>query len=153
MDRQSAIEYLLDHYESPRNYGPLPDADVVLPGGQPDCGDQVTIYLKVDATGERIAGLTFEGAGCSVSQAAASILTEMLQGVPLNRVDTLEFDTLGDQLGHEIVRNRPRCATLALGTLKAAIAQYRTSRTSDAPDPYSPGMRDTGDSIHRAKSR
>ncbi len=134
MDRQSAIEYLLDHYESPRNYGPLPDADVVVPIEQPDCGDQVTIYLKVDAAGERIASLTFEGTGCAVSQAAASILTEMLQGASLTRVEALECETLGDWLGHEVVRNRPRCATLALGTLKAAIAQYRTAQTPDAPD-------------------
>ncbi len=152
MDRQSAIEYLLDHYESPRNYGSFPDADVVLSGGQPDCGDQVTMYLKVDATGQYIARLTFEGEGCSISQAAASILTEMVQGAPLTHVDAMEFDTLGDQMGHTVVRHRPRCATLALGTLKAAIAQYRAGRTGDTLAPYSSGMRDTGDSTCRATS-
>ncbi len=152
MDRQSAIEYLLDHYESPRNYGPLLEADVVVPGQQPDCGDQVTIYLKVDATEERIARLTFEGTGCAVSQAAASMLTEMLQSASLTQVEALESETLGDWLGHAVVRNRPRCATLALGTLKAAIAQYRAAHTPDPPDRYSPGMRDTGDRPRRATS-
>lgn len=152
MDRQRAIETLLDHYESPRNYGRLSDVDVVLSGGQPDCGDQVTIYLKVDATGEYIAGLTFEGTGCSVSQAAASIVTEMLQGAPLTWVEALECETLGDWLGHDVVRNRPRCATLALGTLKAAVAHYRAGHAPAASGPGSSGMRDTGDYARRAQS-
>lgn len=127
MDRQKIIEHLLDHYDTPRHYGALADADIVMPGGHPDCGDQVTIYLKVDATGQQIEKLSFEGTGCSISQAAASMLAEMMQGAPLARVEQFDFAEMIDILGREVVSSRPRCATLALGTLKAAVTYYRTA--------------------------
>ena len=128
MDRQEAIEFLLDHYQNPRNHGPLTPVDVTMPGGNPGCGDIVTIYLKVNDAGDRIEHVTFEGTGCTISQAAASILTEMVEGRPLAEIDDMDFNDMIDQLGREVVNTRPRCATLALGTLKAAITQYRTNK-------------------------
>jgi nitrogen fixation NifU-like protein len=138
VDRQEAIENLLDHYQRPRNRGALDDADVTMPGGNPGCGDLVTIYLKIDQSGERIERVTFEGEGCTISQAASSILTEMVQGAPLSNVDAMDFNDMIDELGREVVSTRPRCATLALGTLKAAIAKYRRGQfeagiAADAP--------------------
>ena len=129
MDRQEAIEFLLDHYQNPRNHGPLEHPDVTMPGGNPGCGDIVTIYLKVGADGDRVEQVTFEGSGCTISQAAASILTEMVEGKPLTAVDDMDFNDMIDELGREVVNTRPRCATLALGTLKAAITKYRTDKT------------------------
>jgi nitrogen fixation NifU-like protein len=128
VDRQEAIEFLLDHYQHPRNRGPLEEADVTMPGGNPGCGDIVTIYLKVDASGERVEQVTFEGEGCTISQAAASILTEMVDGKALSAIDEMDFNDMIDYLGREVVNTRPRCATLALGTLKAAITKYRTDK-------------------------
>ena len=128
MDRQEAIEFLLDHYQHPRNRGPKESADVVMPGGNPGCGDIVTIYLKVDTSGDQVETVTFEGEGCTISQAAASILTEMVTGKPLSEIDAMDFTDMIDHLGREVVNTRPRCATLALGTLKAAIAKYRSDR-------------------------
>ena len=128
MDRQEAIEFLLDHYQHPRNHGSLADADVTMPGGNPGCGDIVTIYLKVDASGEQVEKVTFEGEGCTISQAAASILTEMVEGKPFSAIDEMDFSDMIDHLGREVVNTRPRCATLALGTLKAAIAKYRNDQ-------------------------
>jgi nitrogen fixation NifU-like protein len=128
VDRQEAIEFLLDHYQNPRNHGPLDPVDVTMPGGNPGCGDIVTIYLKVNDAGDQIEHVTFEGSGCTISQAAASILTEMVEGRPLAEVDDMDFNDMIDQLGREVVSTRPRCATLALGTLKAAITQYRTDK-------------------------
>jgi len=128
VDRQEAIEFLLDHYQNPRNHGPLDPVDVTMPGGNPGCGDIVTIYLKVDDAGDLIEHVTFEGTGCTISQAAASILTEMDEGRPLAEIDDMDFNDMIDQLGREVVNTRPRCATLALGTLKAAITQYRTNK-------------------------
>ena len=128
MDRQEAIEFLLDHYQNPRNHGPLDPVDVTMPGGNPGCGDIVTIYLKVNDAGDRIEQVTFEGTGCTISQAAASILTEMVEGRPLAEIDDMDFNDMIDQLGREVVSTRPRCATLALGTLKAAITQYRNNK-------------------------
>ena len=128
MDRQEAIEYLLDHYQHPRNHGPLEQPDVTMPGGNPGCGDIVTIYLKVNDSGDRVERLTFEGQGCTISQAAASILTEMVEDKPLAEIDDMDFNDMIDELGREVVSTRPRCATLALGTLKAALIKYRADK-------------------------
>ena len=128
MDRQEAIEFLLDHYQNPRNNGAFEPVDVTMPGGNPGCGDVVTIYLKVNPAGDAIERVAFEGAGCTISQAAASILTEMVDGKPLSHVDDMDFNDMIDTLGREVVNTRPRCATLALGTLKAAITKYRTDK-------------------------
>ena len=128
VDRQEAIEFLLDHYQHPRNRGATEGADVIMPGGNPGCGDIVTIYLKVDASGDQVETVTFEGEGCTISQAAASILTEMVAGKPLSDIDAMDFTDMIDHLGREVVNTRPRCATLALGTLKAAITKYRSDK-------------------------
>lgn len=128
MDRQQIIDRLLDHYEHPRHHGPLDHADIVQEGGIPDCGDQVTIYLKVDEAGERVDQLSFEGRGCTISQAAASLLAERLQGAPLTAIDELDDEQVLDLLGREVVRARPRCAGLALNTIKAALMRYRRGR-------------------------
>ncbi len=125
MDRQEQIEYILDHFQSPRNKGPLDPVDVIMPGGNPGCGDIVTIYLQVDRETSRIAAVSFEGEGCTISQAAASILMEKMQDASLNDVDALDYHDMIDELGREVVSTRPRCATLALGTLKAAVKKYR----------------------------
>lgn len=124
MDRQSQIEFILDHYENPRNRGKIEDADVVSDGGNPGCGDVVTIYLKVDDA-NRVRQVTFEGQGCTISQAAASLVTEMVTGQPLDAVLDLDYDAIIDELGREVVMSRPRCATLALGTVKAAADSYK----------------------------
>jgi nitrogen fixation NifU-like protein len=134
VDRQEAIEYMLDHYQNPRNHGAIEPADVVMPGGNPGCGDVVTIYLKVNQAGDAIEQISFEGLGCTISQAAASILTEMVQGKSLAEVDAMDFNDMIDELGREVVNTRPRCATLALGTLKSAIIKYRSDQAHSAPD-------------------
>jgi nitrogen fixation NifU-like protein len=129
VDRQSQIEFILDHYENPRNHGKFEGADVVSDGGNPGCGDVVTIYLKVGAGGE-VEKVQFEGQGCTISQAAASLVTEMVTGKPLDEVLDLDYDAIIDELGREVVMSRPRCATLALGTVKAAAASYKRGEHS-----------------------
>lgn len=127
MDRQEQIEFILDHYEHPRHRGPMEATDIVMKGGNPGCGDIVTLYVKLDG-GERISGLTFEGEGCTISQAAASMLTEMAVGKTLSEVEGLDASDFVDALGREVVTNRLRCATLALNTLKAAEKKYRAGQ-------------------------
>jgi nitrogen fixation NifU-like protein len=128
VDRQAYVENIVDHYEHPRNKGRMEDADVQLGGGNPGCGDLITLYLKV-ADGDRIAELRFEGEGCTISQAGGSIVTEAAQGLTLDEVMALGLDTMTEEMGDEIVRSRVRCATLALGTLQAAVEQFRQDRT------------------------
>ncbi|HST89319.1 MAG TPA: iron-sulfur cluster assembly scaffold protein [Ktedonobacterales bacterium] len=120
MDRQEAIEFLVDHYQNPRNRGPLEDADVHLTGGNPGCSDRVEMYAKIGPDG-RVEQVSFEGEGCTISMAAASYVTEMVQGMTLDEVEQLSPETLMDDLGREVVMTRPTCATVALGTLKKGL--------------------------------
>ena len=120
MDRQAQIEFLLDHYENPRNRGKIEDPDAQMSWGNPGCGDVITLYLKIDAEG-RITDISFEGEGCTVSQASASILTEKLKGQSLSYAENLTVDDVMSWVGREVMLSRPRCALLALTTLKIAL--------------------------------
>jgi nitrogen fixation protein NifU and related proteins len=124
MDRQAQIEFLLDHYENPRNRRKIEDPDIMMSWGNPGCGDVLTLYLKIDEA-ERIAEISFEGEGCTVSQASASILTEKLEGQPLAYAEALSTEDIMSWVGREVMLTRPRCALLALHTLKIALREYR----------------------------
>lgn len=132
MDKQAIIDRLLDHYQHPHHHGKLDDAQVVMPGGNPSCGDTITIYLKIDETSQCVEHLAFEGDGCTVSQAAASILAEMMQNAPLEQIEEFSGEDMIDNLGRDVVASRPRCATLALNTLKTAVSQYRKTQLHNA---------------------
>lgn len=127
LDRQAYVENIVDHFEHPRNKGRMENADVHLGGGNPGCGDLITMYVKV-GEGDRIEAVTFEGAGCTISQAGGSMVTEMATGLTLDEVKELSLPDITDEMGEEIVRSRVRCATLALGTLQAAVDQFRRDR-------------------------
>lgn len=128
-DRQEFIDFILDHYENPRHHGPLENADIVMRGGNPGCGDIVTLYLKLDG-GERVANVSFEGEGCTISQAAASIVTEKLIGKTLTEVTEMDAGALIETMGREVVANRLKCATLAINTAKAAEKKYRAGQAA-----------------------
>jgi len=120
VDRQEQIEFLLDHFENPRHKEPMEgDGVVMVEGGNPGCGDMVRIYLKVNGDGK--VAVTFEGEGCTISQASASYLTEYANGKSLDELARLDHNDLIDALGREIVTQRTRCATLSLDTLRAAM--------------------------------
>jgi nitrogen fixation NifU-like protein len=135
-DRQEFIDFILDHYENPRHHGALENPDVVMRGGNPGCGDIVTVYLKLDEN-ERIADVSFEGEGCTISQAAASIMTDKVLGKSLAEVTAMNHEVVVDEMGREVVSNRVRCATLALNTIKAAERKFRAGQAAhsaaDAP--------------------
>src|SRR5215213_7205249 len=124
MDRQEYIEILLDHFEHPRNKGRMEDADIQLGGGNPGCGDLITMYLKV-GDDERIESASFEGEGCTISQAGGSII----EGMTFDQVKELGTETMVEEMGQDVVNSRVRCATLALGTVQAAIDEYRRNQT------------------------
>ena len=128
MNRQEFTENFLTHYESPRHYGPLPDASVTIQGSDESCGDVITIYLKV-GEGEVAEAIQFEGEGCTISQGAASILLEMVQGKPLAEIQAIDYNSLIEKLGREVVLSRVRCATLGLSTLQSAIQHYYGGET------------------------
>jgi nitrogen fixation NifU-like protein len=123
MDRQAYTEKFLEHYQRPRHYGPLPEADVVTTGRHPGCGDEITIYLKIEAD-STAQNVQFEGQGCTISQGSASILLDRVQGKSLAEIEAIDYNDLIETLGKKIILNRVSCATLGLRTLKDAIQQY-----------------------------
>ncbi len=132
-------EVILDHNRQPRNFGPLPDADHTAEGYNPLCGDRLKLYLTMD--GDRVAEVRFEGSGCAISKASASLMTEMIVGKTAAQVEELfrgfhelltgdpsvkakAAQELGKLAVFEGVREYPirvKCATLAWHTLQAAI--------------------------------
>ncbi|HKB46925.1 MAG TPA: iron-sulfur cluster assembly scaffold protein [Ktedonobacterales bacterium] len=130
MDRQEAIEFLVDYYQHPRNRGALEHPDIHLTGGNPGCADRVEMYARVDDEG-RLSEVRFEGEGCTISMAAASYVTELVQGMTLEEVEQLSFETLMDDLGREVVMTRPTCATVGLGTLKKGAHELRMKRLAE----------------------
>jgi nitrogen fixation protein NifU and related proteins len=127
LDRQAYVDHIIDHYQHPRNKGRMDDADVQLGGGNPGCGDLITMYVKIDDD-DRLDSVTFEGDGCTISQAGGSIVTELAQGLTLDEVKALGLEEINEEMGEEVVKSRVRCATLALGTLQAAVDQFRRDR-------------------------
>jgi nitrogen fixation NifU-like protein len=130
MDRETRIAWLVDHARRPRHRGALPDADARVPGGHPGCGDLVTCHLKASPDEDRVAAVSFEGTGCTLSQAAASILAERAnrRHPSFAEIDQFTFEEMLDLVGREVADARPRCATLALGTLKAAVKVVAMNR-------------------------
>ena len=130
MDRQEAIDFLLDHYENPRNHGELEHPDVNLSGGNPGCSDVITMQARFNPDG-KVEAISWDGTGCTISRAAASYVTEMVQGMSPDEIESITFEDLVDQLGRELVMTRPTCATLALGTLKKGVHEYHMHKRAD----------------------
>jgi nitrogen fixation protein NifU and related proteins len=114
-------EVILDHYKNPRGHGLIDDADAQADGQNPLCGDEVSIYVAFDADGETIDEVKFSGRGCAISQAATSMLTEMVKGRSANEVATLPRDELLEEIGIPLTPVRLKCALLGLSTLKLAL--------------------------------
>jgi nitrogen fixation NifU-like protein len=107
----------------------MEDADLAMPGGSPECGGSVVVYLKAGEEG-RIQGLSFTGQGDIISQAATSMIMEqvMENGLTMDEVLALDYDEFVDRVGREAVGSRTRNATLGLSTLKSAVRKYQKDR-------------------------
>ena len=125
-------DYVLDHYKRPRNFGHLEDADVSVAEDNPLCGDRITIDLKIE--GGKVVDVRFQGRGCAVSQAAASMLTEMVKGHTLDEVAELDQQELLDELGIPLSPVRQKCALLSLKVLKSGVAVVHHWKLSGKDD-------------------
>ncbi len=138
-------EVILDHYRTPRNKGPLDPHDVALERNNPLCGDEIELFLKFE--GDEITGIAFEGKGCSISQASASMMTERVQGLDAHDAEELtlaikrmmageeqgDADTLGDLVSLKGVVKYPvriKCALLGWNTLLEALEQGGRTTTA-----------------------
>ncbi len=135
--RELYQEVVFDHNRHPRNFKKIEDADRVIEGYNPLCGDKITLYLKLE--GDRIADIGFQGEGCAISTASASIMTELVKGKPLREAEALfqkfhqivtspssevrleELGKLAVLAGVKRFPNRIKCATLAWHALEAAL--------------------------------
>jgi nitrogen fixation protein NifU and related proteins len=114
-------EVILDHYKNPRGHGTLDDPDAHADGQNPLCGDEVSIYVAFGEDGETIDEVKFSGRGCAISQAATSMLTEMVAGRTAVQVAALDKDELLQEIGIPLTPVRLKCAMLGLTTLKVAL--------------------------------
>jgi len=113
------MDVLLDHYKHPHNFGVLEGANIVHEEGNPSCGDQIEIAVRTE--GGVIQDIKFKGKGCIISQAAASILTDLMKGESLERVRAFGKDDMLENIGIPIGPMRLKCALLALKVLKAGV--------------------------------
>lgn len=113
-------EYILDHYRNPRNYGKLEQPSVHAEDSNPLCGDQLGMDLKVE--GDQVTEVRFQGRGCAISQAAASMLSEMIEGKSVAEVVGLGKDDVLEALGVPISPARTKCAFLSLRVLHRGLA-------------------------------
>jgi nitrogen fixation NifU-like protein len=137
--RELYQEVILDHSKHPRHFGPLEHATHNAEGHNPLCGDRVKIHLLLDA-GNRIGDIKFEGRGCAISQASASLMTDMLVGRTLDEAEKLmngflhlvkgedasdlpedDRELLNVMAGVSAFPMRVKCATLAWHTMKSAL--------------------------------
>ena len=114
-------EVILDHYKNPRSYGVIEDADAQAEGQNPLCGDEVAISLSFDGDGETIADVKFRGRGCAISQAATSMLMEIVKGRTAAEVAGMPKEQLLEEVGIPLTPVRLKCALLGLGVLKVAL--------------------------------
>ena len=114
-------EVILDHYKNPRGHGIIEGADAEAEGQNALCGDEVSIYVAFGEDGETIDEVKFSGRGCAISQAATSMLTEMVQGRAASEVALLDKDELLEEIGIPLTPVRLKCAMLGLTTLKIAL--------------------------------
>ena len=140
-------EILLEHNNKPRNFRKLEDANRQADGYNPLCGDQITLYLKVED--DVIADVAFQGVGCAISRASASMLTQSVKGQTLDKAEEIfggfhslitepdadvDYDLLGDLemlSGVSAFPTRIKCAVLAWHTLNAAIEGSADSVTTE----------------------
>jgi nitrogen fixation NifU-like protein len=145
--RELYQEIILDHSRHPRHFGALPSANHVAEGFNPLCGDRVKVYLQVDSQ-NRISDVSFEGRGCAISVASASLMTEMLKGRDIKDAEKLmdgfvqlvkgedvgglesdDREQLEVMAGVSAFPMRVKCATLAWHAMKAALDDEPVAKT------------------------
>jgi len=122
-------DIILDYYRHPRNFGDLPEPDVRSKDSNPLCGDVIEMQLKIkDGT---IDDLRFKGRGCAISQASASMLTELAKGKTLDEIKALGKTDILNMLGIDPGPTRIKCALLGLKVIKLGVYGYLGQTVTD----------------------
>jgi len=117
-------DHILEHYRKPRNFGLLKDAHIDHREDNPLCGDDIRVTMKVGEDG-KVADVKFQGRGCAISQASASLLTTRVKGMDVEAVKALTRDDVVAMLGIPISPVRLKCAILSLVVIRNGIELYQ----------------------------
>ncbi len=115
-------EHILEHYREPHNFGELEDPDVAVDVDNPSCGDELTVYARTENS--EIQELTFTGSGCALSVAAASLLTDTLQGADVDDIKNVSEEDMFDLLGlekDEVSPMRWKCVLLSRNAVQQLV--------------------------------
>jgi nitrogen fixation NifU-like protein len=118
-------EQLLDHYHNPENFGVLDNADVDIEMDNPTCGDMIHLTARLDGAG-RVAEVMFEGQGCVISMASASMFTEHVKGKTLEEIAAMGLTDIQDMMGGvKLSMGRVKCALLPLNAMKQGLKESK----------------------------
>jgi nitrogen fixation NifU-like protein len=131
-------ELILDHYKNPRNHGLLETADASAEGVNPLCGDEILVSVRL-GDNDVIEDVGFEGRGCAISQAATSMLTDLVKGKMAEQVGAMPKEELLEELGIPLTPVRLKCAILGLGVLKLALHK---AKGTPLPEEWGTSVRD-----------
>ena len=143
MDDQLYREYILEHYKHPHNHGSLEQPDMEAHDLNPLCGDELTFQIALDEDG-KVKAVAFDGHGCAISQAATSMLTEMVKGRKAADVAALPKDELLEEIGIPLTPIRLKCALLGLcryGLCPGAQERFASGQASQEHDVRDDGRR------------
>lgn len=115
-------EMILEHYQHPHNYGKLENASAAESLENPSCGDIIKMFVKIQD--DIVKDISFEGAGCAISQASASLLTDATKGKPKGKILQMKRDDIQQLLGVELGPTRLKCALLPLETLHKLLRKH-----------------------------
>ena len=131
-------DFILEHYRNPHNRGVLPEHDLHFADSNPTCGDELSVTLRLDEAKQRVADVAFDGRGCAISQASASILSDELRGQTLDELRAIDPRDVVENLGVPIGPARLKCALLSYKVLQGAVVGAE-ARWPDAADILSEG--------------
>ena len=114
-------DFILEHYRTPHNKGHLDPHDLEFADSNPTCGDEMSMTIRLDEARDKIADVAFDGRGCAISQASASILTDDLRGKSVEEIEAMDPKQLLDELGVPIGPARLKCALLSYKVLQGAV--------------------------------
>ena len=124
-------EIILDYYRNPRNFGKIQNPDIAQKDSNPLCGDELEMHINIKDN--KVADVKFTGKGCAISQASASMLTEIIMGKDFEYVKKLTKEDIFDNLGlHDLGPARIKCALLSLKVLKYGLYSYLSEKLKDS---------------------